>query len=144
MIRPATLQDVSAILSIGTVLAIDYPLRVDKNRMKATIVETVSSRSDFAMVDEYNGIVRAVLLAVVGDNLWAQRRFSSIILWWSDKPGSGVKLLRRFKRWVESRRAIRIAGFVPDIDLADHVYKIFEHLGFRKSGGVYLFINGAV
>lgn len=144
MIRPATLNDVSAILSVSTALAIDYPLRADKDRMKAVIIEVISSRSHFAMVDVHNGIVRSVLLAMVGDNLWAQRKFANVMLWWSDKPGSGVNLLRRFKKWVVSRRAIRIAGFAPDIDLEERTLAIFEHLGFRKSGGAYLFVNGVI
>lgn len=142
MIRPASLQDVNAILSVATSQARRYPLRADRDKMKAVITEAISGASNFAMVDEVDGDIRGILIALVGDNLWAQRKFANVTLWWSDKPGSGVALLRRFKEWVTSRRAIRIAGFAPDLDLDPRIYAIFERLGFEKTGGAYLLVNG--
>jgi hypothetical protein len=142
VIRPASLQDVNVILGVASVLSKQYPLRADRSKMNSVIVEMISNPSDFAIVDEVNGRIRAVLLAFVGDNLWAERKFANVALWWSNKPGSGIALLRRFKEWVTSRRAIRIAGFAPDIDLDPRVYAIMERLGFEKAGGAYLLVNG--
>jgi len=141
MIRPATLQDVTGILGIALGEVKRYPLRPDKDRMQKVIIETISAPSHLALVDEEDGQIRAVLLAMSGDNLWAQRKFANVMLWWSDKPGSGAKLLRRFRDWVTSRRAVKVAGFAPDIDLDERTYKLMEHLGFQRSGGAYLLFN---
>ena len=130
-------------MTISTGLASNYPLLPDKQKMKDLIVESISAPSHFAMVDEVDGRIEAVVIAMVGDNIWAQRKFANVMLWWSNKPGSGIKLLRLFRDWVLARRAIRIAGFAPDIDLDPRVYAVFERLGFVKSGGAYLLVNGA-
>ena len=144
MIRPATMTDAKGILGIALLLVEPYPLRPDQDRMRAVLKEVIEHRSHLALVDVEDGAICAILLVMTGDNLWAQRKFANVMLWWSSNPGSGVKLLRRFKLWLKDRRGIRIAGFAPDIDLEDRTLKIFEHLGFRKSGGSYLFVNGAI
>lgn len=123
-------------------LAANYPLRPDKGKIEALIIGTISSASDFALVYEHEGTIRAVLLAFVGNNLWAERKFANVVLWWSDMPGKGVVLLRQFKLWVTSRRVVRIAGFSPDINLDQRVYTLFTLLGFEKIGGNHIFVNG--
>lgn len=142
MIRPATLQDVSKILFIALGEAKAYPLRPDKDRMQKMIIEMISTKAHFSMVDEEDGEIVAVLGAMVGDNMWAQRKFASVVLWWSKKPGRGAALLRRFKAWVKERRAIRVAGFAPDLDLEPRTLLLFEKLGFTRHGGAYLYYNG--
>ena len=142
MLRPAQMKDAGTILTIATGLVSDYPLRPDRDKMRGLIATSISSPADFVWVDEVDGRIRAVLLAVVGDNVWAQRKFADIMLWWSDLPGSGVKLLRRFRDWVYGRNAIKIAGHAPGTELNDRTYAIFEHLGFVRHGGSYLWVRG--
>lgn len=141
MIRPATLQDLPRILEVGKRLAELYPLKADDYKMRQLLTEAISSRGNFAMVDEFDGKICAVLIGLVGDNLWAQRRFANIVLWWSNTAGSGAALLRKFKVWVVSRRAIKVAGLCPDIDLDDRVHSLLQRVGFKRSGGAYLLIN---
>ena len=141
MIRPAQMKDLGAILTVATGLASDYPLRADKDKMRALATAAISSASDFAMVDEVDGKIRAVLIAFVGDNAWAQRKFADIMLWWSDLPGSGAKLLRRFRDWAYNRNAIKMAGFVPGRDLDPRIYSILERCGFTRQGGCYIWVR---
>ena len=141
MIRPATLTDVHQLLDISLDLAQMYPLRPDRDKMKAIIVQLISSKAHYLMVDSEGNRIVAVLAALTGDNMWAQRKFSNVMLWWSEKPGAGVKLLRGYRDWIKSRRAIKVAGFAPDLDLDERTYALMERVGFKRRGGSYLLIN---
>ena len=141
MIRPATLIDVNEILDVSLDLAQMYPLKPDRDKIRRVIVESISAKMNFCMVDSQGGRLVAVLVSLTGKNLWAQRQFSNVVLWWSEKPGSGVALLRRFRDWVLARRAIKVAGFAPDVDLDERTLMVMEYCGFHRRGGSYLLIN---
>ena len=79
-----------------------------------------------------------VLLALTSSNIWAQRQCCAIMLWVSKIPEGGAELLRFFRTWVSTRRAIRVAGMAPDLDLDPRVGKLVERIGFTKRGGSYL------
>lgn len=142
MIRPAAPSDAKAILDVGMRLADGGPLRPDKDRMWQAILTGISAPSDLTLVSTSEGALRGVLLARVGDNAWAQRKLADLQLWWSDRPGVGAALLRRFKRWVTDRNAIKLAGFAPAWDLDPRTYALLERCGFRRSGGAYLWVRG--
>lgn len=143
MLRPATLQDLGQIMDVAIRLAEErYPLRVDKDRMKALGTELISGAAHFAWVDaDEDNRIRAVLMAHTGDNLWAQRKNASVLLWWSERPGLGWALLRRFRDWITSRRAIRVAGLMFDCDVPAAARGIAERTGFVRTGDAYLLFN---
>ena len=93
--------DAKDILRVALLLVEPYPLRPDRSRMWAVLKEIIEHRSHLALVDVKDGAVCGILLVMTGDNLWAQRKFANVLLWWSSNPGSGVKLLRRFKLWLK-------------------------------------------
>ena len=143
IIRPATLHDLDSILEIAMQQTERYPeLKPNRVAMRKVGVHLISSARDYAMVGEdATGKVGAVLLAAVQDNTWAQRQHAAMLLWASRIPGGGSELLRAFRGWVLSRRAIKVAGMSPDIDLDWRILKLAERTGFKRHGGSYLLYN---
>lgn len=141
MIRPATLADRGAILEIALEQATRYPLRPDLENMKALITDAISSAKHYCYVVEHEGRVSGVLAGLTSNNLWAQRQNCNITLWVSKVPGAGAALLRGFRDWVKSRRAIKVAGMCPDLELDPRALQLAERIGFKRHGGAYLLYN---
>lgn len=145
MIRPATLNDVDSILNIALGQVHErYPrMKPDVKKMRALIVESVSSSKHFCWVSEVKILgVTGAIVGLVQNNFWAQRQCCNIPLWTSIQRGDGVRLLRELRNWVRSRRAIKVAGFAPDTDEIDpRVWKLAELVGFKRHGGSYLLYN---
>ncbi len=143
MIRPATLADVDAIYDIAMDEARMYHgLRPDPVKIRKGITQAISSAKHFAWVSV--GVVRVegALIGLTSHNLWAERQNCLVALWRSRIAGDGVRLLRAFKTWVQSRRAIRVAGFVSDSEHIDRrAFQLAERMGFRRCGGAYLLYN---
>lgn len=86
----------------------------------------------------------AVLVAQSGDNVWALRRHSVILLWYSVKPGAGFKLLRDYKSWVGRQKQMVLAGFMDDFGMSPRMDPILKRTGFTKRGCAHvLFPRGA-
>ena len=143
MIRPATLADVDAIYDIAMDEARMYrSLRPDPVKIRKGIIQAISSAKHFAWVSI--GVVRVegALIGLTSHNLWAERQNCLVALWRSRIAGDGVRLLRAFKTWVQTRRAIRVAGFVSDSEHTDRrAFQLAERMGFRRCGGAYLLYN---
>ena len=105
------------------------------------LTEAISSAKHFAMVIDVGGHVQGVLIGLTGDNLWAQRQNCNIVIWVSRVSGYGGILLRKFKEWVQPRRAIKVSGMCPDLEVDPRALKLAEHLGFERHGGAYLLYN---
>lgn len=140
VLRGATLTDRSAIFRLASQQAKRYPyLKPDTEKMKELITDSISSAKHFCMVAEAEGGIKAVLIGLSGDNMWAQRQFCAIVMWVSTVPGAGAALLRRFKRWVQDRPVIRVAGMAVDTDVDSRTLTLMDHIGFRRHGGAQLF-----
>lgn len=144
MIRAATLSDISAIKGIVAPELEKYPqLKADQQKISKLLTMAVSSAKHFCWVsvndkDEVSG----ALVGITSENLWAQRQNCLIALWKAEIAGDGRKLLEEFKQWVRSRRAIRVAGFVPDSNQIDpRAYKLANRMGFQGCGGAHLLFN---
>lgn len=144
MIRPATLADIDAIFTLAVHEASMYSqLHIDGEKIRNGITQSISAAKHFAWVsvDEHNYPVGA-LIGLTSHNLWAQRQNCFVALWQADIPGEGRKLLQQFKQWVQSRRAIRVAGIVPDGNHIDwRAYALAERMGFKRHGAVFLLYN---
>jgi len=144
MIRPAILADAEAIFPIAVFECRGYErLLPDPDKIRRGIIQAISSASHFAWVSvDDQDRVNGALIGLTSNNLWAQRKNCFVALWSSAIKGDGAKLLREFKRWVQSRRAIRVAGFVPDSDHIDwRAYALAERMGFKRNGGAFLLYN---
>lgn len=144
MIRPATLADLATIIAIGEVETRKYPkLKPDFEKIRHIATIAISSAKHFCWVSEDRpGNVTGALVGISSDNLWAQRQNCMVTLWKSEIVGDGVKLMKEFLKWVDTRRIIRVAGVVPDNNEVDsRVWRLVERLGFHKYGGAYLIYN---
>jgi hypothetical protein len=143
MIRPAALHDFSAIFELAVAETAKYEdLRMDESKIRKGIVQSISSANHFAWVAQNNGKVDGAIIGLTSENLWAQRKNCIVALWKATVPGDGAALLREFKDWVQSRRAIRVAGLVPDSDHLDaRAYMLAGRIGFKSSGGIHLLYN---
>jgi len=144
MIRPATLMDVEAIFSEAIFQQRIYEnLKPNQEKIRKGIIEAISTAKHFVWVSvNKQNQPRGVLIGLTSENLWAQRQNCNIVMWVSDIPGDGVKLLRQFREWIRSRRAIKVAGFAPDTNTIDpRVWKLAEMMGFERHGGAYLLYN---
>ena len=143
MIRPATLADADAIFGIAMDEAHQYRgLRPDPVKIRKGIIQAISSAKHFAWVSENASGLRGALIGLTSHNLWAERQNCLVALWHTKQIGDGRKLLRAFKTWVQSRRAIRVAGFVSDSEHIDRrAFQLAERMGFRRCGGAYLLYN---
>lgn len=143
VIRPATLSDLNRMIEIAMDQAERYPrLKPDRDKIRALGTDAISAARHYALVAERDdGYVDGVLVAFTTENAWAQRHSSQVMLWWSQIPGAGAAMLRQFRDWVKSRRAIRVAGFAPDLELDPRILKLAERIGFQRHGGAYLLYN---
>lgn len=122
--------------------ATHYPyLRPEVDKISKLIVDAMYN--GFALVAERDGKVGAALLARTGPNLWGQRNHATVLLWYSDVPGAGAAMLRKFRDWVRAGRTIRLAGFVSDSEAVDpSALRLAERIGFtRKGTGGYYLVN---
>jgi hypothetical protein len=144
MIRPAILADVDAIFDLAIALYSQYPqLKPDLVKIRKGIIQAISSAKHFAWISEspHEGL-KGVLIGLTSENLWAQRKNCFVPLWYSERRGDGAKLLRAFKIWVQSRRAIQVAGFVADSKYVDsRAWLLAERIGFKRCVGAYLLYN---
>jgi hypothetical protein len=144
LIRTATLKDKAWLLACALEQAegLYLNLRPSKEKIEALIVDCISAPSHYARVVEENGTLRGCLMAMVRPNLWAERQAASVLLWVSQIPAQGAKLLREFRRWVEGRRGIKVAGLSPDFNWPDErVGDLIERIGFTKCGASYMYYN---
>ena len=143
MIRPAVLADADVIFDLAVESAQGYErLHMDYDKMRKGIRNAISSATHFAWVSEVESYVDGVLIGLTGENLWAQRKNCIVALWKANTPGEGRKLLAEFRAWVRSRRAIRVAGIVPDSNHVDwRAYALADRMGFKRNGGVFLLCN---
>ena len=142
IIRPATLADRDAIFEMAMEQAELYPrLRPNVDKIKALITESISTARHYSLTAYHEGKLEGVLVAFTQNNAWAQRQNCAVMLWVSKYPCAGAQMLRMFRDWVKGRRAIRVAGFAPDVNLDPRVWKLAERIGFDPHGGAYLLYN---
>ena len=142
IIRQAEMRDKREILVLAKEQAARFPkLRMDIEKLNDGIAEVMLDHKSFVQVVENEGKVTGVIIAVTQQNLWAQRSCSNVVLWVSKTPGGGVSLLRAFRDWIKARRAVKLGGISPNLDLDRRILKIMERTGFERHGGSYLLYN---
>jgi hypothetical protein len=142
IVRPAEMSDKRDILALAKEQAARFPkLRMDIEKINDGIVNALLDSKSFVHVVEDEGKVTGVIIALTTPNLWAQRACSTVVLWVSKTPGGGVALLRAFRGWIKARRAVKLGGISPNLDLDWRILKIMERAGFERHGGSYLLYN---
>lgn len=123
--------------------ALNIPyLRFDDDRAKAIFTDAVSGASSLAVKAERNGKPVGALISLTMPNVWAGKQCSNVILWVSNLTPAGVKLLKHYRQWLNTRPAIRVAGFQPAFELNERTQQLIQLCGFPKSGGAFLYTAG--
>lgn len=118
-----------------------YPeLISDWDKRRSLLAHARTNPIWYARVVGPVGKPEAVLIARTGDNLWASRKHSAIMLWFSQGGGHGVKLLRDYRDWVQSQKGIVFAGWVDDYGISNTTRNSFSRNGFVQRGGMYVFV----
>jgi len=140
VIRPAVLGDLREIEALVLKETDRYEkLKADKEKVRSILLDLLGQKKHYCLVSvNYEDQIEGALLTFVGQNSWAQRLSAHVMFWVSDKPGDGATMLRMFRDWLGTRRGIKVAGFAPDIDVDERVWKLAERIGFQKHGGAYL------
>jgi N-acetylglutamate synthase-like GNAT family acetyltransferase len=143
-IRRATLGDVPAIVEIAveSVTREPWPLRVSREKMANAAEALIRDNASFIYVGESAGKVEACVAAETGPGFWFERLQSSVLLFYTRKPGLGAALLREYARWVKSRPAIKVAVFALEPSADPRVATFLRRLGFSVSGQQMSYIRG--
>lgn len=131
MIRPAKPQDVKAIVRMGrkALDAAGYKgLFVDPDKLLAEAKECVSSARHFSWVSELDGEVVASVVGRVDPFMWFKGQQLSIVQFYTEAPGEGVKLLRQLRKWYIGRAGIRAITFVFEGNADPRVQKLIDRI----------------
>jgi len=114
-----------------------YPnMRPDTSKITAVLRECLQNKGNFAEVAVQDGKIKAVLVALVHDALWAERKIANIVGWISESAGAGRALMRRLIAWAAPKRAIKLIGLAT---MSDSVvltcYTVLHRMGFTCEGG---------
>lgn len=144
IVTPLSLKDWSWVRDYAQHEAVDKVpyLRFDESRGKTIFTDAVSSATHLALKAEHNGRPVGTLISLTLPNVWAGKQCSNVILWVSSVAPAGVKLLKQYKRWLDTRPAIRVAGFQPAFDLDQRTQRLLMLCGFPMSGGAFLHTVG--
>lgn len=139
MIRKAVVADYPECLGVASSLFHLYPQLIpNKDSIKRIFDECVSGARNCAWVSEIDGRIVGCLMAISYDHLWAQKQSSSVLIWACQESGDGIRLLKKYRDWVDSRAVIRRGGFQFDFECDARVYRALEACGFARRGGCFL------
>jgi hypothetical protein len=141
MIRNAFLSDVSAIEELGLRLKIKTPYatwKYDRERGLKQIRYCISSNMGCAFVAETDGKLVGVMLGVAQEMWFSPQRVASDLLFYSERPGVGYFLLKRFMAWAWGIKSVHqiLLGQSSGLQI-DAVETLYRRLNFRKIGGMY-------
>ncbi len=142
-IRKAVPKDIQAITDLGveSLQQHDYPLRISRNKVFQVARECVSSANNFAWVAVKDGKIQGAVGALVGENLFHERKKCSVVMYYSKIPGDGIAMMRTLKRWVEGRPGIKMTEFVLEMDGDPRIELLLARLGFKPTPPVYLYMR---
>lgn len=124
--------DIPAIVSLG-IEAMNqgaYPnMVISRDKVEAMARECVSSAKNFAWVAEQDGVVGGSVCALVHECMFYERSQATVVQWYCKIPGDGIRLMREFIRWANSRSAIKMISVSLEYDADPRIGKILKRLG---------------
>lgn len=144
MAREATLKDIPELINFispfhecGGYKDIPFQNKV----AKTNLTHMLSSPMHKVWVIEKDGEICAAL-GVVSQELWFSKRHyaTNLFLCANDKGrGTAGFLLRKFKKWVDSRPIIQDVTLAVTSEIGDteRTERLYQAVGFKSLGGVY-------
>ncbi len=140
MIRGLEVADFGEIRRHAEALAVNryQEMIPDIDRLHKLLAALRLDGSAYAKCIGPEGMPEAALLARTGDNVWATRRHSAVLLWYAIRPGLGPVLLRDYRHWALSQKTLQVAGMMDDYGMDERTIKLVERIGFERRGGALL------
>ena len=144
MIRDAKLRDIPELIEFLKPFHDNAGYRdisVNDKVVKTNLIDMLSSQMHKIWLVERDGEICAAL-GVVSTELWfTKRHFATNLFLCSNNKGKGSAgfLLRKFKKWVDSRPIIKdvTLGVTSEIGDTKRVGKLYQAVGFKRLGGLY-------
>lgn len=143
-IRAAKPSDIDAVYRLGLNALESDPfdgLLIDKNKVRQTALACVSSAKNFCMVSEVDGEIVAAVSAIVHQMMFYERQQASVVQFYAEKPGEGVKLIRELFGWWKSRPGIKMLCFTIECGADPRIIKLLQRLGCKQELPVMMAIK---
>lgn len=144
MIREAKPSDAKAIvdLAIESVSANPIPVNIDRDSMLETTREAISGSAHFVWVSEIDGEVVGCVGAVCEKSFWFERQQCSVLLYFTKKPGEGLKLIKKLAEWIKSRPVIKVAVMELEPEADPRLVKYLQKIGFSRLSTNCSYVRG--
>lgn len=145
MYRKAKLEDIPAIVEIAveSVSHDPLPVKVSREAMAETATALLTPAHFMWVAEDDDGKVVAAVAACVQPGFWFERLQCSVLLYYTRVPGAGLKLLREFAKWVQSRSAIKLAVIELEPNADPRLVKFFKKIGFARESTNLTFVRSS-
>lgn len=144
MIRPVRLSDIPAIEKLAfEALNRNKPdaMVISVDKIHDMCVECASKQSNFAWVSEKDGVVTGCVAALVHEILFFERKQCSVVMYYCNEPGEGIKMLRELMKWVKKRPIIKMVEFTLERQDNKRVQQLLKRLGLTESLPILMYIK---
>lgn len=132
-IRKATAHDIPDVvdLAIEALQSDSYPeLTINRNRVFQRVSSCIASEKHFGYVVERDGEVCGFLGAVVTPHAFYDGNAALVVGWYS-RAGGGLRLMRRFLKWVDANPRITLAEYSLPRKNRERIAAVVRRLGLR-------------
>lgn len=144
MIRPATLEDLPALLAIGEDMAAESPrysrLRFNRDKLAHMLRLLIEAESGFVRVVDDGCGVAAVMVAMVAEHWMSSDRHASDLALYVEPRARGTmaatELICAYRTWAQEQGAVLVQAGVTTGVFTEKTAQLYEHLGFKRCGVV--------
>ena len=116
-----------------------YPeLVVSKERIYDSVKTCVNSAMHFSWVSEQDGEIVGALGALVVPNMMYERSQAVVLMWYCKRPGDGVKLMKSFLKWCDSKMFIKQVQYSEELNADPRIGRLLRKMGFKEPLNFYL------
>lgn len=116
-----------------------YPLYLDRDKVRATIDHFAHSTRDFHLAAFDGDELVGGIAVFVSSMPWFERSEAHVLMFFADRPGAGLPLLRAAMRWVDRQMGIRrVLWPLEDDANAERYARIARRYGFNRRQTVLL------
>jgi RimJ/RimL family protein N-acetyltransferase len=132
MIRPATLDDLAALIDGGErfLRESEYGPHFPLNRaqLEATLRHLLAREDAAVLLLEHAGVPQGAIGGVVLPHIFSGELYAAEIFWWvhPEHRGGGLRLLHAFEAWARERGAVFVAMLAPNLRVAG----LYRRLGY--------------
>jgi len=113
-------------------------LVISKRKIISLANECISSANNFAWVVEHDNKIKGAVCALIHPIMFYEKSQASVLQFYCKVPGAGIKLLRTFMEWVDSRPVIKLVVFTLEGNADPRIGKLLNRLGLKKDLPVYI------